>query len=103
MCVWPAERPQAASCSSSRLIIHTVVGGDTGDGVHVVFDGTDRLAAFVDSFPLKIKKHKDRKILFKQTPSEGVEKKCQVWPEGGAKRQKQLPKATLRTVRQQST
>lgn len=65
-----------ASGSSSRLIIHTVVGGDTGGGVRVVFDGTDRLAAFVDSFPLKTKKHKDRKIqelLVEATPSEGVE------------------------------
>lgn len=48
---WRGGR-QGASCSS-WLIIHTVVGGDTGDGVHVVFVGTDRLAAFVDSFPLK--------------------------------------------------
>ena len=34
----------------------TVVGGDAGDGVHVVFEGTDRLAAFVDSLPLEIKR-----------------------------------------------
>lgn len=49
------------SCSSSWLIIHTVVSGDTGDGVHVVFVGTDRLAAFVNSFPLKLKKTKTKK------------------------------------------
>lgn len=47
---------RASSSSVKRLIIHTVVGGDTGDGVHVIFDGTDRLAAFMDSLPLKIKR-----------------------------------------------
>jgi len=41
--------------SRSQLIIHTVVGGDTGDSIHVVFVGTDRLATFMNSFPLKIK------------------------------------------------
>lgn len=57
---------QGASCSS-WLIIHTVVGGDTGDGVHIVFVGTDRLAAFMDSFPLKIKtdRQKDSGVLVK--------------------------------------
>lgn len=66
------------SCSKSWLIIHTVVGGDTGDGVHVVFVGTDRLAALVDSFPLKIKAQKDKKI------QEFWLKLVTVWPEGGA-------------------
>lgn len=31
----------------------TVIGGHTGDGVHILFDGTDGFTAFVDSFPLK--------------------------------------------------
>lgn len=31
----------------------TVVAGDAGDGLHVLFDGTDGLTALVDSLPLK--------------------------------------------------
>lgn len=41
-----------------------MVGGDTGDGIHIVFVGTDRLAALMDSFPLKIKRQKMQGVEF---------------------------------------
>lgn len=31
----------------------TMIGGHTGDGVHILFNGTDGFTAFMDSFPLK--------------------------------------------------
>lgn len=48
---------QKAAAFYFPFIIHTVAGVEAGGGVHIVFVGTDCLAAFVDSFLLKVEKH----------------------------------------------
>lgn len=46
-----------------------MVGGDTGDGIHVIFVGTDHLAAFMNSFPLKINQRRFGDFSYKKSNS----------------------------------